>query len=296
MREKKPFRRGDTVLVRVKSPAGLITEQPGRVKEMAGARAVCVSVFGNDRIVEITHIRKVDDNEWIATPVSPLASVGPKLGPEPPDLRGHDAPRKPLAANLGEIAMAKTPTPSHFAPVKNVDPRDIHICMRATRTTRNLTPELMAQMLRVTPAELAEFESGQVVPDDVIVLRLADVLNIPLDTLSAALDHTREKAAKAKRAAEAEQRKLEEQAAAMAANEKKKQEQREASEKAASEKESPRSMPLPSCALRSVAETPRRTFEDFGEHLMDVCPVPIDKARRKQWYSVARQLFELSIG
>jgi len=247
MADKKPFARGDAVMVRVKSPGGLITEHEARVKEMAGARDVAIELYGRDRIVKVSDVRRIGDSEELsqAAPVPQNGAV--------------------LSASLGERIMAKTTKPpAHFEPVKNVDPKDINVCMRGMRASRNITIELMAQMLRVTTTELAQLEAGEVIPDDAIVLRLADVLNVPIDALSAALDHTRGKMAKAKSDAEAAMRKLDD--------------ARKTAEEAAQSK---------------PPGEAKRTLEEFAERLMDYCPVPIQPTARKQWWVFARGLFDL---
>jgi transcriptional regulator with XRE-family HTH domain len=272
----KPFRRGDIALVRIKSPAGLILEHECRVKEMVGANDVAIVFYGRDRVVSLKDCRRhpADESPALDPEQVPLA---PTLVKVPPKAQS----KQPLSATIGESVSKKIQPPAHFdAKATEEDPRDICVLLRGARNSRNITLELMAQMLRVEKEELIAFETRTTMPSDDVVLRLADVLNLPLDPLIAGLEHSKQKDAKVRAQREAAEK--EAQAKVAAAREAKERlDEQERARKAASAPKFP-----------SVAKS-GLSFEDFGERLMDLAPVPIDKLRRKQWYSAARILFEL---
>lgn len=228
------FEKGEPVVVTGRA-GGRSFETLGKVKEMCGERNVAIRTDdGKDWIVNIKHVRR----------------------PAP-----------------AELPQKKIEPPKNFQPSAVTDLRDISIAMRGARNSRNITLELMATMLRCEAPELAAVESGQVVPSDDLVLRLADVFNLPLDPLIANLEHSREKEARRR----AEQIELERLA-------------KEKTEKAAREAEAAKAAEI---ERKKQAETIARSFEMFTESLMDLVPVPLDRDRRKQWYVFARALFEL---
>jgi ribosome-binding protein aMBF1 (putative translation factor) len=182
----------------------------------------------------------------------------------------------------------QTTTPPFFDPSGHArDPQGIGASIRLARTTNGIEPKVMAKMLRIPVKDLEAIESGEVIPDDGVVLRISDVLDCPLEPLSKALDYTKEKVREAeerrlaalelgRKTQEAENRKR---AEAEAAKEKKAQDQATTAVKPPT--------------MRTASDTPKRTLEDFGERLMDVSPVPVDATRRKQWWTCARILFDL---
>lgn len=281
MSEKKPFRRGEQVFVRTKSPAGLITEHEARVKEMAGARDVVVVLYGRERVVKTVDVRKVGTfppSDWL------IDQRGlPKAKPPAPDTRGHSAPPRSLSATLGETLMAKTPTPE-FQGIP-LDTRFFCMMLRGARNARTISRNLMADLLRIKPLELDALETGEDLPDDDLIQRLADVLDLPLDQLIEASERSKASKEKARVADEAaNQKRLAE--AEAAETKKKAAEAREASARAAVAE---RAKPV----MRPVSELPKRTLEDFSERLMDVAPLPTNADRRKQWWTCARILFEI---
>jgi len=60
--------------------------------------------------------------------------------------------------------------------------------MQRERTERQITTDLMARMLRVEKAQLTRFENGDELPVDDVLLRFADVLDVPLDMLLAGVE------------------------------------------------------------------------------------------------------------
>lgn len=280
MGEKKPFHRGEEVFYRSKLPSGLLTEHPARVKEMAGARDVAIVMYDRDRVVKVADVRKANapmPDDWLSLPTKSQA---------PATTRTES---KPLSATVGESIMAKsTKPPSHFEPA--AAPTDsLEICarLRGARISRGISEELMAQMLRIKKEELLSFEAGDTGPDlDDVVLRLADVLNLPLDPLVLGLSYSRDKKAKIARETKERLDREEKARADLAAAERRSRlaADSETQRKAASSGPS---------VLRTAAETPRRTLEDFSERLMDVAPLPTNADRRKQWWTCARILFEI---
>jgi len=293
--EKKRFHRGEDVVVRWRTTSGSVTELPGRVVQMRGYTVV-VKINGRNETIDLASVRKVTDDEWLSQSViapAPVAPIGP---PRPPPAPRSKAPTtsKPLSANLGEIIMAKTATPTTTPPFFDPsgharDPQGIGAAIRSARTTNGIEPKTMAKMLRIQLKELDAIESGEVIPDDGVVLRVSDVLDCPLDPLSKALDYTKEKVR------EAEERRLAALELGRKTQEAEARQRAEAEamkEKKAQEAAASRATVKPT-TTRTASETPRRTLEDFGERLMDVSPVPVDATRRKQWWTCARILFEL---
>lgn len=294
MGEKKRFHRGEDVIVRWRNTSGSVTELPGRVVEMRGYTVV-VKINGRDETIDLASVRKVTDAEWMSQPVvspSPVAPIGPHRAPAAQ--RSKAPTSKPLSANLGEIIMAKTATqtttPPFFDPSGHArDPQGIGAVIRLARTTNGIEPKTMAKMLRIPLGDLEAIESGEVIPDDGVVLRVADVLDCPLEPLSNALDYTK---AKVREAEERRLAALELGRKTQEAEARKRAEAEALKEKKAQETGAARSAVKPP-TMRTASETPKRTLEDFGERLMDVSPVPVDATRRKQWWTCARILFEL---
>ncbi len=185
---------------------------------------------------------------------------------------------KDRIVNVKHVRLAE-PTPKKIQPPKNfegaavADIRDISVAMRGARNSRNITLELMATMLRCEASELSTIESGNLLPSDDLVLRLADVFNLPLDPLVQGLEHSRQKDARRR----AEQVELE----------------RVAKEKAEQAQRAAVALKQADDERKKQEQMRARSFELFAEQLMDLVPVPLVIASRKQWYVFARALFEL---
>jgi len=76
VKQRTPFKPGDPVLVSIRNGSGGYTEQPAKVKEMAGARSVAVSINGRDRIVQVSDCRR--EQAAVEVPARPalVATVG----------------------------------------------------------------------------------------------------------------------------------------------------------------------------------------------------------------------------
>lgn len=176
----------------------------------------------------------------------------------------------------------KVKTPSNFEPAVLVDTKEIGVMIRGARNSRNVTAEFMATLLRVDVGDLKKFESGQELPSDDVVLRLADVLSAPLDPLVASLEYSKQK----ELARKAEQEALERSALEHAAKQKA---DNEARERAEGER-------IKEDTIKRLERTDNE-FSDFCERLSTLVPIPmaipLGAARRKHWFVFARALYEL---